>query len=325
MIIKIADWLEDVEPLKLALLNSVEEYSEVRRRYLSQFEYDEEFSVTDLTRPVRQFWLYKRHKQDFVIDLLKDNWHSLMGSIIHFILENYAPKDHLVEERQHCFFNINGKKILFHGCPDLYAIKKKALKDWKFTSAKSMCYEKNDAYEFQLQSNAFLLEGRGYPVEHIENIFCFRDRNKRDAEQYEGYPEENAQRLSYPLWPREKTESEIISRIENLLQYKEAQELPECTEEERWNRTAKWKIKKKKKGNKEWMKKAWKTADTEEEARMIAATADADTEIYYSPGTDVRCEDWCHANRFCSQFHRLCRMREEQKKIDMTLGFGEEE
>lgn len=323
MIIKIPEWLDRVEPLKNALLNSVEEYSEVRRRFLSQFNYDEEFSVTDLTRPIQQFWLYKRHKKEFVIEPLKDNWHSLQGSIVHFILENYAPKYCLVEERQHCFFTINGKRVLFHGCPDLFDPHSGRLTDYKYTSAKSVCYEKNDAYEFQLNANKYLLDGAGHYVKSMTNIFLFRDRNKRDAEQYEGYPLENAQELVYEPWDRGATENQIISKITELLKHKDSEELPECSAEERWNRTARWKIRKKKKGNKEWMKNAWKSASSYEEAVALSHTAEEETHIVFSPGSDTRCEDYCHANRFCKQYHKLCAQREALFKQDMTLGLGE--
>lgn len=309
MIIKCPSWIPD--PLKRALLNSVGEYSEVRQRFLSQFTYDEEVSVTDLTRPIQQFWLYRLHKDKFVIDVLKDNWHSLQGSIVHFILENYALPTDLVEERQHTLMKVDDLNVLFHGCPDHYDPATKTLTDYKYTSAKSILYGTKEEYEFQLNANKYLLETRGFPVETIQNLYLFRDWNKRDKEQFEGYPEEYAKIISYEPWSRRKTENEIMEKISNLFSYRK-KVLPECSSEERWNRTAKYQVFKRNKGNKEMGKRCWKSAPTLDQATALAATAEEETRIDFFPGTDTRCEDYCHANRFCKQYHALCKQREER-------------
>jgi hypothetical protein len=89
------------ESLERALKASVFEYSADRKEFLARFEgqYDEEFSVTDLPQAPKQLWLRRKFRDDIVIDLVKDNYFALLGTIVHAILEKYAPPDSIVEGR----------------------------------------------------------------------------------------------------------------------------------------------------------------------------------------------------------------------------------
>lgn len=330
-------------PIIAALKASIGEYAELRKNFLSKFHYDEEFSVTDLTRPVRQFWLYRRHRENFVIDLVKDNWKAFQGTIVHFILENYADPDDMVEERQYVFLSSKeGKKILFHGCPDHYSPKTKHLTDYKYTSARGMLYGPKEEYIFQLNANKYLLDSRGYAVDSISNTLLFRDWSKKDQREYaEKYPDVEIVDVPYKPWDRQLTENKILERIELLLKHKDTEDdkLPGCTADERWNRTARYMVHKKLKRSRsspcsssssaqetEWGKRAWKSADTEEEAYAIAATATEETRIEFNQGTNVRCEDWCHANRFCGQYHRMCKASASSSpsvNLDPSSGFSD--
>lgn len=297
-------------PLINALKESVFEYSKARKKFLSRFEgqYDVEFSVTDLTTPPKLLWLKRRHRKEIVINLVEDNYLALLGTSIHSILEKYAPKECIVEDRQHSIFNIEGVRVLFHGQPDVYDPHICLLDDYKHTSPKAVMYDKWE-YEFQLNANKYLFEGRGMKVSRIRNIYLLRDLDRREQERNPHYPTSYIIKKEFEPWNRSVTEAKIKELIAQRINARELKrkELPDCTEEERWMRGAKYTIEKRVKAKSgevgEWRKTAFKVFDTEEECKTFLRfnPQDEETKIEYRPGTALRCEKYCPVVQWCHQ------------------------
>jgi hypothetical protein len=298
-------------PIERALRSSVFEYSKDRSQFLKKFEgqYDEEFSVTDLNKSPKQLWLARYFREDIQIDLVRDNYFSLLGSIVHFILEHYAPHDLVVEERQHVILKINGVRVLFHGKPDLYDPAAQHIDDYKFTSAYAILYDKKD-YEFQLNANAYLFRSRGLKVRSIRNVYMFRHLDPIALLRNPDYPKENIHLKSYKPWENSVIEKEVKDRIAKHLDYKDTswKKLPDCTDDERWIRGSSFAILKRKKGTKkqpiqDWGQNAHARFDSREEADkfMHKYKGVEEIKLEYRPAEPKRCISFCPVAGWCKQ------------------------
>lgn len=310
-------------PIERALRSSVFEYSVARKKFLKQFEgqYDEEFSVTDLMQAPKQLWLKRKFREDIVIDLVRDNYHSLLGSVVHSILEKYAPPEWIIEERQHTILNVDGKRILIHGQPDCFDPSTGKLIDYKFTSGYAVLYDKKE-YEFQLNANAWLFENRGFNVTGIENIYLFRHLDKQAIARNPEYPKENIRIKGFKLQGHKKTEQQIIGLVRNLMKHKGTpwKKLPDCTDEERWIRDSSFAVIKRKKGTKkqpkqDWSKTATASFDTQSQAIRFIAQSEIEEEmkVVKRSGNPRKCEEFCPVVAWCGQ--RQAELKAKEKKI----------
>jgi hypothetical protein len=314
-------------PLEQALRSAVFEYSMERKKFLKRFEgqYDEEFSITDLPLAPKQLWLKRKWWDDIRIDLVRDNYSSLLGQIVHFILEHHAPPNCVVEERQHTFITVAGVRVLFHGKPDLYDPKDKRIDDYKFCSAISMLYEKWE-YEFQLNAGAWLFQNRGLDVSKLKNIFLFKELNAAAADKIPNYPQENIAVRKFTPWPRSVTEGKIKQLIARQLQYKHThwKKLPDCTDAERWLRDSNWGVFKRVKPKRhqrigDWSKLAAKRFSTEKEAQEYAdlhTSMGIDTEIKKKVGTPKKCDKYCPVVGWCAQRQNELKLKEKKVLVD---------
>lgn len=299
-------------PVIAALKSAQFEYSQDRAEFLEGLkgQYDVEFSVTDLTRPTKQLWLTRKFKDDLVVDLVKDNFYSLLGSVTHWILQRYAPHDSFVEQRNYVIFNVNGVRVLVHGQYDLFDIHTETLDDYKLTSGWGFLYEKKE-YEFQLNANKYLTETR-YPAhkaKYLRNIYMFRHLDRRAQEMNPEYPRENIMIKNYRPWERSVTEARILELVQSKLRYRLASwtSLPDCTDEERWIRDTKWSVYKRKKAAKkgeipDFSSRAAGHFETEEAAKAYASEAGEDTKIIKHTGEAKRCGEFCPVAPFCRQY-----------------------
>lgn len=299
------------KPIERALRGAVFEYSVARKKFLERFagKFDHEFSVTDLMQAPKQLWLRRQFREDIVIDLVRDNYFSLLGSVVHHILEKYAPPSCIVEERQHTLMEVDGYKILLHGQPDLYDPDGEQLDDYKFVSAFAVLYEKAE-YEFQLNVGKYLFETRGIPVKGLRNIYLFRHLDKIAQMRNPDYPRENIFIKVHQPWTRSVTESKIRSLISNLVKYSKFpwKQLPDCTDAERWIRESSWAVMKRKKGTKkqpiqDWGKLAFARFDTEKEARDFIGNSNEVEEMKIEKriGEPKKCMEYCPVVPWCQQ------------------------
>ena len=257
------------------------------------------YSVTEILSPPRIQRLREKHFEEIETDAADMLW-SLMGSALHVVAERSEIEGHVNEER--LYLNVDG--VVLSGAIDLQKIEGGFvdITDYKFTSAWSLRADKPE-WEQQQNLYAYLVEKtKGLKVRSLSICALIRDWSRREAAVKPDYPQAPIQMVKIPLWPMLITEKFVNDRLEAHRHAKVSadwgDELPECTEEERWIRETKYAV------MKEGRKTAVRLFDNEEEAKELADT-DKKHYIQIRKGEAVRCTgNFCGVAQWCSQFKR---------------------
>jgi hypothetical protein len=261
---------------------------------------DADYSATEIISPPRIQRLRKKHHDDIEQDAADMLW-AMLGSALHVVAERSIINGHINEER--LILSINGVKL--SGAIDLQKIEDDGvtISDYKFTSAWALM---NDKPEWEQQQNiyAYLVEKvKGKRVKKLEIVALIRDWSRREAMYKSSYPQAAIQVVDVPLWSEEKVEAYIKQRIELHRESKVNadwdEELPECSDDDKWMRETKFAVKK------EGRKTAVRVFDTQQEADELLATLPAKDKgfIEIRKGEPVRCTgNFCSVNQWCSQY-----------------------
>lgn len=251
-----------------------------------------DFSVTDLLKPPRLVQLMKRHNHRITMDVM-NTYHTFFGQMAHAVVENV--KDGIKEARY--TLEVLGKTV--SGKLDWHSEDGRIIRDYKFPSVWSLVFgDLLRSAEKQLNLYAVLLRANGFDPKAGEVIAFPKDwdRNKVYDSNYPRVPFN-----VYPieLWPPQEAVDFLYERV--MLHKNNAllpdEELEECTPEETWERPTTWAVMK---------------GDNKRATRVLSSLAEAETfcngddkfVIVERPGKRVRCEEWCDAAPFCSQFKR---------------------
>ena len=269
-----------------------------RKEYYSKGKAD--YSVTEIMSPPRIQRLKRKHWDDMEQDVTDMLW-SMLGSALHVVAERSEVIDHLNEER--LFMEIDG--VTLSGSIDLQQHVKGgvALKDYKFTSVWAVMNDKPE-WEQQLNVYAWMVHKiKGVDIKGLQICAILRDWSTRKAQTESGYPQAQIQMVDIPVWSFDKTEKYVHERIElhkeSKVQADWDEELPECTDEERWMRTTTYAVKK------EGRKSAVRVFDAQEDAvKLIEESEDKKKlSIEVRKGEPVRCTgNYCGVNKWCSQY-----------------------
>jgi len=278
------------------------------KEYYSKGKAD--YSVTEIMSPPRIQRLRSRHYKDMEQDVSDMLW-SLLGSALHVVAERSEIPNHINEER--LFLDVDG--VTLSGAIDLQHIdgKNVQITDYKFTSAWAL---REDKIEWIQQQNIY-----GYMVEKLKGLnvtslrICafVRDWARREAQRNPDYPQAPIQIVDIPLWNTEQTEAYIKERLEAHRNAKVSadwdEELPECTNDEKWIREEKFALKK------EGRKTAVKLFDNEADAKNhINTFAEKDRPVYFiehRKGEPIRCvNNFCGVNQWCSQYQQYLKEQE---------------
>jgi hypothetical protein len=260
---------------------------------------ESDYSVTEIMSPPRIQRLRHKHFHEMEQDVVDKLW-SVMGTAIHTAMERTNVTGHVKEER--IFTEIDG--IVLSGAIDLQSKSGNLIDitDYKFTSAWALQAEKIEWVQ-QLNIYAWLVhKTTGVGIGKLSICAIVRDWSRREAMIKPAYPQGQAQMVSIPLWPFETTEAYVRERIELHRQAKVAadfgEELPECTEDDRWVRETKYAV------MKEGGKRALRVFDTHAEASELWEITPKSV-IQVRKGESVRCTgNYCGVNQWCSQFKR---------------------
>ena len=278
-----------------------------RKEYYSKGKAD--YSVTEIMSPPRIQRLKRKHWDDMEQDVTDMLW-SMLGSALHVVAERSEVIDHLNEER--LFMEIDG--VTLSGSIDLQQHVKGgvALKDYKFTSVWAVM---NDKPEWEQQLNVYgwmVHKIKGVDIKGLQICAILRDWSTRKAQTESGYPQAQIQMVDIPIWSFDKTEKYVHERIElhkeSKVQADWDEELPECTEEERWMRTTTYAVKK------EGRKSAVRVFDAQEDAvKLIEESEDKKKlSIEVRKGEPVRCTgNYCGVNKWCSQYQSYLKEQKE--------------
>ena len=260
-----------------------------------------DYSVTEIMSPPRIQRLRQAHYHEMEQDVTDKLW-AVMGTAIHKIMEDTNVKDHVKEER--IFVEVDG--VILSGAIDLQTDGDNGvdITDYKFTSAWALRQDKIDWVQ-QLNIYAWLInKSTGKKINKLKICAIIRDWGRREAMTNPNYPQGQAQMVEIPLLPFAETEAFVRNRIELHRMAKVSsdfnEELPECTDEDRWMRETKYAV------FKEGGKRAISGGifDSEAEAQELVK-ATPKTYIQIRKGESVRCTgNYCGVNQWCSQFKR---------------------
>ena len=256
-----------------------------------------EYSVTEIISSPRIKRLQAKHWHEMEQDVADMLW-SLMGSALHVVAERGQTENHITEER----LTVEIDKVTLSGAIDLQHIVGGVceITDYKFTSVWSIM---NDKPEWVTQQNIYawmVRKVKNIDVRAVKICALLRDWNRRDVGK-EGYPPAPIQVVELPLWPFEKTEAYVKERIALHQQAKfladMEDELPFCTDEDRWVRGDKWAVKR------EGRKTAIRVFENENEATELAKKENGYVE--YRRGEAIRCTgNYCSVAKWCSQYQQ---------------------
>jgi hypothetical protein len=266
------------------------------RDYYSKGRAD--YSVTEIISPPRIQRLRRQHHENMEQDVSDMLW-QLLGSALHVVAERGAADNHITEER--IIADIGDVKL--SGAIDIQKVTPEGIiiTDYKFTSAWAL---RQDKPEWEAQQNiyAWLVEKvKGKKVIGVQICALIRDWSRREASVKADYPQAPIQVLELPLWPLEKTEAYIKERIEahrmSKVQADWGDELPPCSDDDRWVRETKFAVKR------EGRKTAIRVFDTEQEAKDLAEKEKGYVEV--RKGEAIRCiGNFCGVAQWCSQYQQ---------------------
>jgi hypothetical protein len=268
------------------------------RDYYSKGKSD--YSVTEIISPPRIQRLRRTHFEEIEQDVSDMLW-MLLGTALHVVAERSEVSGHTNEERLSA--GING--IILSGAIDLQKDDEDGvtITDYKFTSAWALM---NDKPEWEQQQNIYkyLVERvKKKPVKGLKICALIRDWSRRDAQNKSDYPQAPIQVIDIPMWTFDRTEAFIKERVEMHRDSKVSadwgDELPLCSDEERWLRPTTYAVKK------DGRKTAIRVFDTQDEAdALLKEMPEKDKGfIEIRKGEAVRCTgNFCGVSQWCSQF-----------------------
>ena len=268
------------------------------REYYSKGKAD--YSVTEIISPPRIQRLRKKHYEEMEQDVSDMLW-SLLGSALHVVAERGQHEGYITEER--LYAEIDG--VTLSGAIDIQKTTPDGIliTDYKFTSAWAL---RQDKPEWEAQQNiyAWLVHTvKKTPVVGVQICALIRDWSRRDAAVKADYPQAPIQVIDLPLWDLHYTEAYIMERLNAHRESKVAadwgDELPPCSDEDRWVRGDAWAV------MREGKKRATKVCETEEEAKEVMATIPEKEKPYIEKrtGEAIRCTgNFCGVNQWCSQY-----------------------
>jgi hypothetical protein len=268
------------------------------RDYYSKGKSD--YSVTEIISPPRIQRLRRKHFEEIEQDVSDMLW-MLLGTALHVVAERSEVSGHTNEERLSA--GIDG--IILSGAIDLQKDEADGITitDYKFTSAWALM---NDKPEWEQQQNIYkyLVERvKKKPVKGLKICALIRDWSRRDAQNKPDYPQAPIQIVDIPMWTFDRTEAFIKERVEMHRDSKVSadwgEELPPCTDEERWVRATTYAVKK------DGRKTAIRVFDTQDEAdALLKEMPEKDKGfIEIRKGEAVRCTgNFCGVSQWCSQY-----------------------
>jgi hypothetical protein len=198
------------------------------------------------------------------------------------------------------------------GTDDHFDEGKSKIMDWKITSVWNVVFG-NHNWEQQLNVYAWMRRQLGYDVKSLEVWAMLRDWQKSKAKYGHDpkYPKVPFARCVLPLWTEQEQEEYIYNRLplfderepEPCTNYKQAGKA-----NERWERIPVFKVMKK--GKKRAEIASWYPNGKKEDLLSVSECMEAakakgiaiDGTKYYieqTPGTCIRCDDYCSVRPFC--------------------------
>ncbi len=263
---------------------------------------EKRYGVTDLTKSVREVILRRRHDAEITTDVSTMVW-AIFGTAVHHILEQSEESTTQLKENKIVVDLPNGYQL--SGIFDLYDDATGTVTDYKTASVWKVKVGDSEDWRKQTLIYCWMLRKIGFDAKRGEIVALLKDHSKAKAKVGE-HP-------ALPVWQigwdftaedfawAEQFIADKFAEIERCEQLPD-DELPMCTEEERWTRGSKYAVMKK------GLKRAKKLFDGEDEATAYAEhlgeTEKGEFYVEHRPGTDPKCVDYCSACEFCTYWQQ---------------------
>lgn len=261
--------------------------------------------VSQLTGSAKVRWFELTHWDELESDASERLW-SVMGSALHHVLHQHCGSNEIAEERLTYMHKIDDQDVAISGQadlltqigPDSYRIT-----DWKFCKIAALSYDKT-SWLMQLRCYAWLYSLMGFPVKEAELVLILRNREAFKAIYTPDYPQSDIVRYPVDLWDFSTVESwsrEMSHRLvvadKLVVAGANEEDLPLCTDEERWYSPSRWAVKKAR------ATRASRVFRDEAEAVAYMASRGKPDEygIDFRPGRSTKCH-WCAARSICQQW-----------------------
>ena len=275
----------------------------VKLANLNEYKKSSDYSVTEIISPPRIQRLRKKYGNRLQTDVSDLLW-QMMGTALHNVAEKSQVKNHINEER----IKLKIDNVTLSGAIDVQVISNNQVRliDYKFCSVYSVMDIKPE-WETQLNIYGWMVNKvKGLDIEGLQICAMLRDWSRAKAKFSSDYPESTIKVLDVPVWSLDKTESYIKERI-NLHQKSKflsdiGDDLPLCTDQERWKKPEKYAVMKK--GG----KKAVKLFEIKSLADEFANVKNEKTGGFYVEhrvSEPVRCSgNYCGVSEWCSQYSK---------------------
>jgi len=239
------------------------------------------FHVTDLCNAPLMRYLREKHWDSLKEDASDRIW-ALLGSAVHYILEETAPSDSFAEETLEA--QIGNATIV--GTPDLWH--RGIISDYKTTSVFSFLLGDKPEWSLQLNLYAWLYRKNGFVTDKLQIHAILRDWMKSKSLQQPDYPSIPFCTVTIPLIA---IEQHIVNWLENY--YRNPME--ECTPGQKWSRPTTYAVMEKGKV------RAKRVLETSEDAEIWLKENGSDKMyIETRKGANIRCENYCQVSEYCS-------------------------
>ena len=250
---------------------------------------DGEYSATTLLKGACETILQKRHFDEIEVDASEQIW-AVFGSAVHSIFEK--QNDNTFKEES---FSVPVSNSKVTGRVDSYDLENACVYDWKTASAWKVIYKDFSDWDNQAAVYAWLLRKNNLPCSKVVFVAFLKDHSKTKAKTDASYPQSpvfihEVKITDALLIETEKRITDKVEALEALAEVKD-EELPICTEEERWATATTWAI------MKTGRKTAIKVCDSKEEAETLMTVRGGD-HIEERPGENKKCADYCPCREF---------------------------
>jgi hypothetical protein len=286
-----------------------------------------DYSATSLIDPPRKVQLTKRYGH-LCKPTIESMIAAMIGTAVHEKMEkllrmaNVKNPDYLLErsvvhpmpcgESNEFTRLIAGRFDILYKEQDLYDIK--TVKTWKLIFDPDMT-------DWHQQQNiyAYLLRERGIEIKTVNIVAFYLDWIEANAIRDKNYPQSPIVQYKLKLWDWKTTADYIDERLQMHFASEslEDKELPECTQEEMWERLPEFAIMKNSKA-----KRATKVIregtfeDALREARSMGGLG-KDSFIEVRNQVRKRCEKYCKVKDYCSQWQNYARKKNSQGLNDI--------
>jgi hypothetical protein len=264
---------------------------------------ESDITTTGLAQPPKIAELTRRHGNEITMDASEKVW-TMMGTANHYVLEQIAlrnPERYVTEQR--FYLDIDGVKL--GGQIDLFDRETETLWDYKVSSVYKAMSDDKLEWTKQANVNKLLCEHNGIHPKKLAVLLVCKDWKRKEAEFKADYPKCAILEIPLPIWREEETLAYIKSRINlhNLAKMvSNDDEIPVCTEEERWAKPTTWAVLKERGAKRAVNGGIFESKlEAEEHSRRINGYVEERT------GSSARCENYCQVRKWC-QFGRSLKL-----------------